>query len=231
MRLLVHVEGPTEETFVNNVLKPHLMGQGYSLVDARLIGDARPRSRRGGGLAWQSVRKGILRHLRRDRQAVATTMVDYYGMPQSRSRQWPGRVEATNLLFEQKTEAIQNALAQDIRQHMGGGFDPSRFIPYVSMHEFEALLFSDCMGFADSVGCPEIGSAMQGILDQFGSPEKIDDSQATAPSKRILALIPSYDKVAMGAVAISDIGLDNIRCQCQNFARWLSTLEAATASG
>ena len=99
------------------------------------------------------------------------------------------------------------------------------------MHEFEALLFSDCMGFADSVGCPEIGSAMQGILDQFGSPEKIDDSQATAPSTRILALIPSYDKVAMGAAAIRDIGLDNIRCQCQNFACWLSKLEAATTGG
>ena len=231
MRLLVHVEGPTEETFVNNVLSPHLMGQGYSLVAPRLIGDARPRSRRGGGLAWQSVRKGILRHLRQDRQAVATTMVDYYGMPRSRCRQWPGRVAATNLPFEQKTGTIQNALAQDICQHMGRGFDPSRFIPYVSMHEFEALLFSDCMGFAESVGCPEIGSAMQGILDQFGNPEKIDDSQATAPSKRICALIPSYHKVAMGAAAISDIGLDNIRCRCQNFARWLSRLEAATASG
>ena len=226
MRLLVHVEGVTEETFVNNVLGPHLMCRGYSSVAARLMGDARPRSRRGGGLPWQSVRQGILRHLKQDRQAVATTMVDYYGMPQSGSRQWPGRVEAVSLPFEQKAGAIRNALAQDICEGMGSSFDPSRFIPYVSMHEFEALLFSDCMGFADSVGFPGVGDAMQGILDRFGSPEEIDDSWETAPSRRILALIPSYGKEAMGATAVQDIGLDNIRRRCPKFAGWLSQLEA-----
>ena len=226
MRLLVHVEGLTEETFVNNVLVPHLGCQGYSSVAARLMGDARPRSRRGGGLSWQSVRQGILRHLKRDRQAVATTMVDYYGMPQ----RWPGRVEAISLPYEQKAGAIRNALAQDICEGMGSSFDPSRFIPYVSMHEFEALLFSDCMGFAGSVGFPEVGDAMQGILDRFGSPEEIDDSWENAPSKRILALIPSYDKVAMGATAVRDIGLDNIRRRCRNFAGWLSRLEAVVTS-
>ena len=230
MRLLVHVEGPTEETFVNNVLGPHLGCRGYSSVAARLIGNARPRSRRGGGLSWQSVRQGILRHLKQDRQIVATTMVDYYGMPQSRSRRWPGRIEAASLPFEQRAEAIRNALAQDICEGMGSSFDPSRFIPYVSMHEFEALLFSDCMGFAASVGLPGVGDAMQGILDRFGSPEEIDDSWETAPSRRILALIPSYGKEAMGATAVQAIGLDNIRRRCRNFAGWLSRLEAVVAS-
>ena len=229
-RLLVHVEGPTEETFVNNVLGPHLGGQGYLSVAARLMGDARPRSRRGG-LSWQSVRKGILRHLKQDPQAVATTMVDYYGMPQSRSKRWPGRVEAASLPFLQKAETIRNALARDISEGMGTEFNPRRFIPYVSMHEFEALLFSDCMGFARSVGLPEIGRAMQGILDGFGSPEEIDDSYTTAPSKRILALLPSYDKEAMGATAIRGIGLENIRRQCPNFACWLSRLEAVVTGG
>ena len=224
-RLLVHVEGPTEETFVNSVLGPHLGCRGYSSVAARLMGDARPRSRRGG-LSWQSVRKGILRHLKQDPQVVATTMVDYYGMPQSRSKQWPGRVEAASLPFFQKAETIRNALARDISEGMGNSFNPRRFIPYVSMHEFEALLFSDCTGFADSVGLPEIGNEMERILALFGSPEEIDDSYTTAPSKRIQDLLPSYDKVAMGAVAIGDIGLDDIRRHCPNFACWLSRLEA-----
>ena len=229
-RLLVHVEGVTEETFVKDVLCPHLGCRGYSSVAARLMGNARPRSHRGGGLSWQSVRESILRHLKQDRQVVATTMVDYYGMPESRSKRWPGRVDAARLAFEQRAETIQDALARDIQNDMGTGFDPDRFIPYVSMHEFEALLFSDCMSFADSVGSPEIGNAMQGILDRFGSPEEIDDSQETAPSKRILALLPSYDKVAMGAVAIGDIGLDDIRRHCPNFACWLSRLEAVVTN-
>ena len=226
MRLLVHVEGLTEETFVNSVLRPHLIRQGYSSVAARLMGNARRRSDRGGGRSWQqSVREGILRHLKQDRQAVATTMVDYYGMPQSRSGRWPGRVEAASQPFLQRAETIRNALAQDICEGMGTEFNPCRFIPYVSMHEFEALLFSDCMGFARSAGLPEIGHEMQEILGGFGSPEEIDDSQETAPSKRIRSLIPSYDKVAMGATAILDIGLENIRRQCPNFACWLSRLE------
>ena len=227
MRLLVHVEGLTEETFVNSVLCPHLVSQGYSSVAARLMGNAHYRNQRGGGVSWQSVQQAILRHLKEDRQAVATTMVDYYGMPQSSSRQWPGRIAANSLPFEQKATTIQNALARDIREHMETDFDQSRFIPYVSMHEFEALLFCDCQGFADSIEDPKIGSAMQEMLDQFGNPEKINDSQKNAPSKRILDLLPTYDKVAMGATAIQEIGLENIRGKCQNFACWLSRLEAA----
>lgn len=227
MRLLVHVEGETEETFVNSVLCPHLAYQGYSSVAARLIGERRHRSQRGGGISWQSARKGILIHLKGDTKAVATMMVDYYGMPQSQSKGWPGRARAVNQPFEKKAGTIQNALAEDIRHHMGKAFNTDRFIPYVSMHEFEALLFSDCCSFADSIGHPEIGDAMQSILNQFGDPEKIDDSQETAPSKRILSLIPTYDKVAMGAIAIQDIGLNDIRCHCRHFAHWLTRLEAA----
>ena len=230
-RLLVHVEGVTEESFVNDVLGPHLVGcRGYSSVVARLMGNARPKSHRGGGLSWQSVREGVLRHLKQDWQVIATTMVDYYGMPKSRSKQWPGRVEAASLPFVRKAETIQDALARDIQNDMGTDFNPSRFIPYVSMHEFEALLFSDCMGFADSVGSPEIGNAMQGILDKFGSPEEIDDSPETAPSKRILALLPSYGKVEMGAIAIRKIGLESIRRRCPHFAGWLSRLEAVVTN-
>ena len=110
---------------------------------------------------------------------------------------------------------------------MGSDFDQRRFIPYVSMHEFEALLFSDCQRFAESIKHPDAGSAMQKVLDHFGNPEKIDDSPATAPSKRILALVPTYDKEYMGVRAIREIGLENILSKCQNFACWLSRLEGA----
>lgn len=47
-RLLVHVEGQTEEDFVNEVLGPHLWAYGYTQVSARLLGNARLRSRRAG---------------------------------------------------------------------------------------------------------------------------------------------------------------------------------------
>lgn len=231
VRLLVHVEGATELSFVDDVLASHLERRGYALVRARLVGGRVARKRRGGGVSWPSVREGIVRHLREDRQAFATTMVDYYGMPQSGSRAWPGRSEATKMrLLAERAAFVQNAIAEDVTQHMGASFDRRRFIPYVSMHEFEALLFSDCRRFAKSVGRPDIAGEMEAILTQFGDPEAIDDSRETAPSKRILQLVPGYQKVAMGATAIQNIGLDIIRSRCANFAEWLGRLEAAATS-
>ena len=227
MRLLVDVEGETEETFVNNVLGPHLMEAGYTSVGARKFGSARQRINRGGGQPWSKVRKGILSHLRSDREIISTTMVDYYGMPQHRSGQWPGRAAAAALPFATRAASVQAALAEDIRTAMGAAFNPDRFIPYVSMHEFEALLFSDCASFAQSIGEPQITTELQNVLNQFGDPEAINDSKLTAPSKRILRLVPHYDKPTMGTIAILDICLENIRRQCRHFDCWLDRLERA----
>lgn len=220
----------TELSFVNGALAPHLQRHGYASVAARLIGSRVGRSRRGGGVSWPSVRDGIVRHLKEDRQALATTMVDYYGMPQSGQRSWPGRADAGARAPPQRATHVQSALAQDVAQHMGANFDRRRFIPYVSMHEFEALLFADCRGFAEAVGQPHVAGAMEAILTQFGDPEAIDDSAATAPSKRILRLLPNYQKVATGATAIQHIGLAAIRHRCANFREWLGRLEAAVPS-
>lgn len=221
MRLLVHVEGETEKAFVNGVLGPHLAGHGYSSIGARLM---------GGSVSWSSMRRRIIRHLKEDRQAFVTTMVDYYGMPQSKSTQWPGRLAARSLPLRQRAEAVQNAIGADIAKRMGKAFDIRRFVPYVSMHEFEALLFSDCGRFASAVGRPDIAAAMQAILDQFGNPEAIDDSRETAPSKRILQLMPNYDKAAFAAVGIRTVGLEAIRWRCANFARWLERLEGVAST-
>ena len=65
-RLLIHVEGQTEETFVNEVLAPHLCERGYDDVGARLVGNARQRERRGGICAWNAVRRDIIHHLKQD---------------------------------------------------------------------------------------------------------------------------------------------------------------------
>ncbi len=56
-RVLIHVEGQTEETFVNEVLGPYLSGIGFTSVSARIVGSARQRS---GICGWQSASKGIV---------------------------------------------------------------------------------------------------------------------------------------------------------------------------
>ena len=228
-RLLVHVEGQTEEMFVNEVLRDHLRAHGYESVGARLIGNARQRQRRGGGRAWSSVRSEIARHLREDRNCIATTMVDYYGLPQDGAGGWPGRAQANTVPVEAKALTVESALLADIAAEMGGGFNRTRFIPFVTMHEFEGLLFSDCAAFARGVERPELQNRFQAIRDQFVTPEDINDSPVTAPSKRVIGVMPEYDKVFFGSLAALEIGLDRIRQACPHFQDWLARLEASAA--
>ena len=220
-RMIVLVEGQTEETFVNQVLAGDLYGFGYTSVGARMIGKARSRARRGGIVQWTVLRKTITDLLREDAGRFVTTMVDYYGLPQD----WPGRVESSSQALPNKAYTVESALSADIEKVMGASFDPTRFIPYVMMHEFEAMLFSDCERFSVGIGRPELSPSFQQIRDGFASPEEIDDSPNTAPSKRILDLAPDYQKRVDGIIAVQETGLSVIRAECGHFREWLERLE------
>lgn len=226
-RLLIHVEGQTEELFVREVLAPYLVSIGYSNVSARLMGNARQRNFRGGVRSWSEVRRDILNHLREDGGCVSALMVDFYGMPAEGTKAWPGRAEAGSAPFAGKVAAVTSALSDDIASAMGHGFKKTRFVPGVVIHEFEALLFSDCNVLADCLGGDGLAAGLQHIRDSFRTPEEINDSPVTAPSKRISALVPSYQKPINGVIAALEIGLDRIRAECQNFSEWVSGLELA----
>ena len=225
-RLLVHVEGQTEEQFVNELLAPHLYSHGYGLVGARLLGNARQRARRGGIKPWRTVRKDIVSHLKEDAGALCTTMVDYYRLPQTGSGAWPGRAAASDLPYAENVRSVERALLEDVDEVMGQGFDPSRFVPFVMIHEFEALLFSDCAIFGAAIRRADLTPRFQGIRDAFPNPEQIDDSPETAPSKRIEDLFPRYQKPLMGVLAAQAIGLEAMRAECPHFDGWLERLEA-----
>jgi hypothetical protein len=221
-RLLVHVEGQTEEAFVNKLLCPHLTEYGYDSVSARLLGNARQRRQRGGIRDWAIVRKDIVNHLMYDDGCFAAIMVDFYGLPLT----WPGREAAEKLAFKAKARQVADEIANDIRRELGTSFDPTRFIPYIVMHEFEALLFSDCMTFARAIGQPNLGSNFACIRNEYCSPEHINDSPETAPSKRIMSFFKGYNKPSHGVIAAEDIGLEQIRKQCFHFDEWLRKLES-----
>jgi hypothetical protein len=224
-RLLVHVEGQTEETFVNEVLRNHLIEAGFTHVSARIMGNARLRRKRGGIRGWPSARNDLVRHLKEDRTAYSTTMVDYYGLPQTGPGAWPGRAEANNKPLALKAKTVEDAMAANIQQEMGVAADIRRFVPFVMFHEFEGLLFSDCAAFSRAIGEPGLESRLQSIREQFASPEEINDSPTTAPSKRVLNLFPRYEKPFMGVLAIIEIGLPKVREECPHFADWLNILE------
>ena len=223
-RLLVHVEGQTEETFVNSILAPHLRDHGYSTVAARLIGNSRRRDRRGGIKPWTEVRLDILRHLRQDQDSMSTTMVDYYGLPGMGRGAWPGRAGVPPE-SDKKAVLIEQGMLEDIGEEMGNSFDNNRFIPYVMMHEFEAMLFSDCEAFCRGIGRQGLAPFFQDVRNSFGTPEEIDDSPDGAPSKRIERKFEQYQKPLYGNLAALEIGLPRIRDECPHFSGWLDRLE------
>lgn len=221
-RLLFLVEGETEEEFVKELLRPHFLSNGYISAEPRLIGMQRNRSRRGGIIKWSSASQDLQRHLGQDRGLVVTTFVDYYALPDT----WPGRDNASQQEKSKKATAIESAIFDAINEADGGNLHPDRFIPFVMMHEFEALLFSHCEGFANGIYRPELAPKFQAIRDDFDSPEDINDNKTTAPSKRVERIVDPYSKPFHGNLAALKIGLPAMRRECPHFDEWLRRLES-----
>lgn len=199
-------------------------------VKARIFGNARQKQDRGGVRAWSSARNDIIKMLKQDKECITTMMVDYYALPALGQREWPGRALAGSQAFEHKATIVEQAIIADIRQTIRPDHHPLHFIPYVMMHEFEGMLFSDCNQFAEAIYHPELKLPMQEIREAFATPEEINDSYETSPSHRIKQLFPEYDKPLFGPFAIEAIGLEAIRLQCPHFRQWLETLENYPAS-
>ena len=163
----------------------------------------------------------IRAQLHSNRKAYCSTLFDYYGLPTD----FPGKYESKtkNILSdisETFNASFENALKNDIREN-----SMRRFIPYVQMHEFEGILFSDPSAMAVGIGRPELRSEFTKIRDAFETPEHINDSQVSAPSKRIANLVSGYQKPLMGETAAKAIGLTVIRRECPLFNDWLTKLE------
>jgi hypothetical protein len=221
-RLYLFAEGPTEQTFADMVLKPHLGKVGVYLHPPVLIAHARKKGKvhRGGGRKYIPMKNDILRFLGQEKapDVYFTTMIDLFAI----SADFPGLAEAEKLRHTplKRVEFLEQLFANDIRD--------ARFVPYIQLHEYEAYLFSDPKRFEYfySDHAKEI-AALQAIANAHATPEEINDGQQTAPSKRIIAELPDYGdaKAIVGAQVAELIGLDTIREKCPHFAAWIARLE------
>ena len=92
-------------------------------------------------------------------------------------------------------------------------------------------LLSDPARFDIAFPEPEHEEAVSNLAAMaagFASPELIDDGPETAPSKRIIRVIPEYErrKALAGPLIAARIGLDVIRGKCRHFHKWLEKIEA-----
>ena len=177
-RLHFFVEGQTEQTFADTVLKPHLADFCVYMQKPVLIAHARKKGRihRGGGRNFTAMQNDITRRLKEDsgRDVFFTTMIDLYALHAN----FPGLEEVERLRMDPYKRV--EALAKSWLDETGD----SRFIPFIQLHEFEAYLFSDVSRLALFFDNANSGiAALRKIVDDVQSPEQIDDGQHTAPSK------------------------------------------------
>lgn len=142
-----------------------------------------------------------------------TSLFDLYGFPGRRSGE--------------SVKDFERRIDREVDGLFGDDWDRSRVFAYVQRHEFEGLLFSDLGTFAL---VPDISQrsiqSLKDIRAVFATPEDIDDGPTTAPSKRILKLVPGYRKRLYGPLLAEEAGLPRIRAECPRFNSWVSRLES-----
>lgn len=99
-----------------------------------------------------------------------------------------------------------------------------RFVPYMSIHEFEALLFSDSAVLAAELRITE--QEVIDVLKECRDPEAINDDPRTAPSKRLADWSKKkFLKTAHGIAIAKKIGIPGMREKCSLFDTWLRQFE------
>jgi hypothetical protein len=226
--LYVFCEGQTEQGFCKQVLGPHLFPEHDGLVHTILIAHSRHHGmiRRGGVGKYATLRQDILNTMKQRTSADVrfTTMIDLYKSPGD----FPGK--SAHALDPSHPSSYVDALESAFRDDMG---DP-RFIPYLQLFEYETLLFSDPEKFRISFDdCDDAIESLKEIAASVPSLEHIDDGEATAPSKRIIALLPGYSglKTTAGPDIAEFIGVDILRARCPHFGVWLARLQTSWDAG
>ena len=180
-------------------------------------------NRTGGIVGYQKKAKNVIvSSLKEDAGLYCTTMIDFYGMPTD----WPGRIQAnqcTNYL--KKALTVESNISTDIKDSWGDSFNPQRFLPYVQMHEFEALLFSSPEKLAQSLGNESLTASFLKIRKKYQNPEEINDNINSHPSKRIADIFQDFRKTINGISAANNIGLETMRLECPHFNEWITKLE------
>ncbi len=214
-RILVYVEGPTEETFIKNILYPHLYRFNLHIIPTiattkYVLGGP---NHKGGFVPYAKAKREILRLLGDTDAVTVTTMLDFYGLPTD----YPGKDDIPQVNCYERVKHLEIKLGEDISRR--------KFIPYFSLHEFEALLFSSPDQIAKAFPDRDVRSQIYSITSSLQSPEEINEGPSTHPSMRLETAIPAYRKLAHGPLIVQRIGLETLRNRCPHFKDWLCKLE------
>lgn len=209
-RLYIIVEGQTEQEFVKEQIALYLRQQGIYEVTAILIHTSR--SGRGGFVNYQHLKNDAKRLLSSPKNDFVVSMfVDFFRCPEVPLKErWSGKTNHLDQIME-----MEKCIYEDIND--------TRFIPYIQLHEFEALLFTSNDGFLAFLS-EEQAKKTQQIIASYDNPEDINTTPEGAPSKRLLAIKDDYDKVIEGNLIALEIGFLKIMEKCPHFRAWIEKL-------
>lgn len=212
-RLLIFVEGQTEEEFVNSVIAPHLRDE-FGILSVIPIKIATSAKAKGGFVSYEYLKNDVQKRIR-EQDVIVSMFVDYFRIPVNLPDYSTCLAKGS---VDDRIQCLENAIRKDI------GFP--NFIPYIQKHEFEALLFSSNKGFEDLFD-ESVYHETQSIIGLFSNPEEINSHPKTAPSKRLQAIMPNYDKVTDGSMIAMEIGVETILKKCPRFRKWIEELVEA----
>ena len=223
VKLHVLCEGQTELRFASKVLTTYWIEKGIIVLPQLLI-TSRKKNARGGILSYQQAKRDLsfmIRGTQDNEQEVHyfTSMFDLYALPDD----FPGFAEASALKDYSQVAKLEEAFGKDVNCY--------KFIPYIQLHEFEALVLCDIDGLKDSYpnASERLDKLKEEIISKYGdNMELVDNSVETAPSKRIIKALKDkyhYDKPKTGTEITDKIGIDTLRAQCQHFNGWLTKIE------
>ena len=208
----IYCEGQTEESFVNAVLYPYFLNIGI-WVRPIICETKRSSTKKykGGVTSYQKIKRELLMLCRTHSNEYVTTMFDYYAMADDT----PGLDIRKEDIIDQ-IECIEKTIDDDLNQR-NCSF-------HFMLHEFEGILFSKPKSFG-LIADDEVVGNIQEIRNAFPTPEHINNSLETAPSKRILQLIPNYAKIKDGTTLSTDMGIDTIMEECLHFKKWIEEIK------
>ena len=213
-KLIIICEGQTEQSFCKKILKDHLSQYDIE-IEFPLISHSD-----GGIVKWIHLKAQIESTLTINPEYYVTTFIDYYGMEYHHDfPNWD--VTLTQPIKSDRMDTLEDGMLNDLSVEMR-----PQFIPFVQLHEFEALVFSDYDKFEDYYEAREANfAALSAICVANPNPETINNSPLTAPSKRLAANIRRYDKIDHGVEICELIGLAIMRSKSLRFDKWIDKLE------
>lgn len=204
-RLYVYCEGPSEREFVSRILHPYLYKHGIIAIPiVCATGEKYGKIYKGGVSDYSKICKELKKICYEHRNEHVTTMIDFYGLPSN-------------------TPGIESNDIDDVKKSITKDIGANNLLIYLSRHEYEALLFSDVDSFREKYG-DDIVHDLRKIRLAYDTPEDINNSRDTAPSKRIQQLIPEYKKVIDGTTIALYIGIEKMMAECPYFKAWVESI-------